>query len=294
MRRPWSLGGRCIFALGCAVLLLFSERSGSLSVARAAASEAKMAAAAKAAAFGKDALGSEFGASFGAEAAGRPRGGNWTEMQRKFRGAFVLSAPRGTRQVALTFDDVPDPRYTPLVLNALRREKVHATFFVVGSRARKHPALVRRIRKEGHAIGNHSFDHPDFSRLTLREMREQIRRTESVVSRQVGFSPRLIRPPYGEIKPSQLAWAKASGYTVVNWDVDSSDWRQLSAQTVFRNVTRSVRPGSIILLHAGGGSGQNLYGTVQAVPKLVQWLRSQNYEPVTLPELLGIRETKNG
>lgn len=294
MRRPWSLGGRCIFALGCAVLLLFTERSGSLSVARAAAAEAKTVIYEKGTDYGADLLRSGFGASFGLEAAGRPRGGNWTEMQRKFRGAFVLSAPRGTRQVALTFDDVPDPRYTPLVLNALRREKVHATFFVVGSRARKHPALVRRIRKEGHAIGNHSFDHPDFSRLTLREMREQIRRTESVVSRQVGFSPRLIRPPYGEIKPSQLAWAKASGYTVVNWDVDSSDWRQLSAQTVFRNVTRSVRPGSIILLHAGGGSGQNLYGTVQAIPKLVQWLRSQNYEPVTLPELLGIRETKNG
>ncbi|GIO11106.1 hypothetical protein J19TS2_06610 [Cohnella xylanilytica] len=294
MRRPWSLGGRCIFALGCAVLLLFAERSGGRSVAEAAASEAKTAISEKGADYGADLLRSGFGASFGLEAAGRPRGGNWTEMQRRFRGAFVLSAPRRTRQVALTFDDVPDPRYTPLVLNALRREKVHATFFVVGSRARKHPALVRRIRKEGHAIGNHSFDHPDFSRLTLREMKEQIRRTESIVAREVGFAPRLIRPPYGEIKPSQLAWAKAGGYTVVNWDVDSSDWRQLSAQTVFRNVTRSVKPGSIILLHAGGGSGQNLYGTVQAIPKLVQWLRSQNYEPVTLPELLGIRETKNG
>ncbi|MBB6632666.1 polysaccharide deacetylase family protein [Cohnella thailandensis] len=224
----------------------------------------------------------------------RPSGANWAEMQRRYKGAFVLSAPKPSRrQVALTFDDVPDSRYTPLILNVLKQQNVKATFFVVGSRALKQPGLVRRIHAEGHAIGNHSFDHPDFSKLGIVGMKKQIRTTESALIRSVGFAPRLIRPPYGEIRMSQLNWAQSQGYTVVNWDVDSSDWRQLNAQVVYRNVTSSVRPGSIILLHAGGGAGQNLYGTVNALPKLILWLRTHRYEPVTLPELLQLPERKN-
>lgn len=279
MKRTLPLGGRCAITLWCAVLLLSGGTSSAVSGASAGAQHgAEMKLAGKIA----------------DEAASRPGGLNWTELQRRYKGAFVLSAPRGTRKVALTFDDVPDPRYTPLVLNVLRREKVHATFFVVGSRARKHPATVRRIRREGHAIGNHSYNHPDFSELSLRQMQDQIRRTEQALRDTVGFSPRLIRPPYGEIKPSQLDWARRNGYTVVNWDVDSSDWRQLSSTRVFANVTKAVRPGSIILLHAGGGEGQNLFGTVNSLPKLIAWLRSHDYEPVTLPELLNVPETKNG
>jgi len=224
----------------------------------------------------------------------RPSGASWSEMQRRFKGAFVLSAPKPSRrQVALTFDDVPDSRYTPLILNVLKQQNVKATFFVVGSRALKHPGLVRRIHAEGHAIGNHSFDHPDFSKLGIVGMKKQIRTTESALLRSVGFAPRLIRPPYGEIRMSQLNWAQSQGYTVVNWDVDSSDWRQLSAKAICRNVTSTVRPGSIILLHAGGGSGQNLHGTVKALPELIQWLRVHRYEPVTLPELLHLPERKN-
>ncbi|MBB6670964.1 polysaccharide deacetylase family protein [Cohnella nanjingensis] len=222
----------------------------------------------------------------------RPSGGNWTELQRRYRGVFVLWASRKSMRVALTFDDVPDPRYTPLVLDVLKRKKAPATFFVVGSRAKKHPALVRRIVAEGHAVGNHSYDHPDLSRLPLSAVKRQIEKTGSEIRRTVGFTPRFIRPPYGEIGAAQLEWAKENGYTVVNWDVDSSDWRQLPPSRVFGNVTRSVRPGSIILLHAGGGQGQNLYGTVKALPQLIDWLRMKHYELVTVPELLGLPERR--
>lgn len=224
----------------------------------------------------------------------KPSGLNWSELEKKYEGVFVLSASRGSRRIALTFDDVPDPRFTPQVLDALRRKNVKATFFVVGTRAKKHPDLVRRIHKEGHDIGNHSYNHPDFSKLSLYRVREQIGRAEKIIANIVGFRPKLIRPPYGEIMPSQLEWAKKMGYTVVNWDVDSSDWRQLRSETIFRNVIRSVRPGSIVLMHAGGGEGQNLNGTVQAIPKLIDWLRAHNYEPVTLSELLDIPEKKKG
>lgn len=284
MKRPLPGWGRCVISLWCAVFLLSGETfAGAASDAGADA--------------GPDGRSAIEAASAAASATGghtRPRGLDWSEMQRRYRGAFVLSAPRKTRKVALTFDDVPDPRYTPLVLDALKRERVRATFFVVGSRARKHPAIVRRIRREGHAIGNHSYNHPNFSNMSLSEVKNQIGRTERALQETAGIMPRLIRPPYGEIKPSQLEWAQANGYTVVNWDVDSSDWRQLSSRLVFANVTRSVRPGSIILLHAGGGEGQNLYGTVQSLPKLIGWLRSHDFEPVTLPELLNVPETRKG
>jgi polysaccharide deacetylase family sporulation protein PdaB len=213
-------------------------------------------------------------------------------MERRYEGVFVLSASGKSRKVALTFDDVPDPRFTPQVLDILKAKRVRATFFVVGTRAGKHPGLVRRIHREGHNIGNHSYSHPDFSKLSLEKMKEQISRAEQEIAGIVGFRPRLIRPPYGEIVPRQLEWAKRRGYTVVNWNVDSSDWRQLGAGRIFRNVTRSVKPGSVVLMHAGGGTGQSLSGTVRALPRIIDWLRENHYEPVTLTELLKLSEKR--
>jgi peptidoglycan/xylan/chitin deacetylase (PgdA/CDA1 family) len=217
-----------------------------------------------------------------------PPGIHWNELEHKFKGVFVLSASRESRKVALTFDDVPDPRYTPQVLDVLKKKNVTATFFAVGTRSLKHPDLLRRIQREGHDVGNHSYSHPDFSKLPLDEVKRQITRAETIISNIIGYKPKLVRPPYGEIIPEQLEWAKQQGYTVVNWDVDSQDWRQLSANKVFRNVTTTVRPGSIILMHAGGGEGQSLAGTVNALPRIIDWLREHKYEPVGLTELLGI------
>lgn len=221
-----------------------------------------------------------------------PSGIKWTELERKYEGVFVLSASRGSRKVALTFDDVPDPRFTPKVLDVLKEKRVHATFFVVGSRTLKNPGILRRIHREGHNVGNHSYNHPDFSKLSLVRVQEQINRAEGIISGVTGLKPRLIRPPYGEILPKQLEWAKKRGYIVVNWDVDSQDWKQLSANQVFRNVTRSVKPGSVVLMHAGGGDGQDLTGTVKALPRIIDWLRAHNYEIVTLTELLAIPEKR--
>lgn len=227
-------------------------------------------------------------------AEGKPSGIQWSELERKYEGVFVLSASRGSRKVALTFDDVPDPRFTPQVLDVLKAKKVQATFFVVGTRSSKHPDLVKRIHREGHNIGNHSYSHPDFSKLSFDKVQEQIGRAERAIEGIVGFKPRLVRPPYGEILPRHLEWAKQRGYTVVNWDVDSSDWRQLSSDQVFRNVTRAVRPGSVVLMHAGGGEGQSLSGTVKALPRIIDWLREHHYEPVTLTDLLEIPEKRKG
>lgn len=218
---------------------------------------------------------------------------SWSDLQRRYRGVFVLRASSsGGRRVALTFDDVPDPRYTPLVLNVLKRKRVRATFFVVGSRAAKHPGLVRRIVNEGHAVGNHTYSHPELPKLSLGQVKREIERTGSEIKETAGFEPAMIRPPYGDIRPAQLDWARSRGYTVVNWDVDSQDWRQIPSGVVLRNALKGLRPGSIILMHAGGGTGQNLFGTVNALPQLIDQLRAKGYELVTVPELLHIPERR--
>ncbi|MBD3920204.1 polysaccharide deacetylase family protein [Paenibacillus sp. PR3] len=212
---------------------------------------------------------------------------SWVSLEKRYPGAFVTHGPRSVRRAALTFDDVPDPRYTGKVLDVLARHKVKATFFVVGSLASRYPALVRRMEREGHTVGNHSYNHAVFSQLTTEQYRRQITRTDAILAPLVGYSPRYIRPPYGEIRSTQVQWAKRNGYVVVNWDVDSVDWRSLRSRSVIINVKKTLQPGSIILQHAGGGSTQDLSGTVEALPVIIRMLRNKGYELVTIPEMLG-------
>jgi len=215
-------------------------------------------------------------------------GMSWVHMQKKFPGTFVLSGSRDKRKVALTFDDAPDPRVTPVILNTLSKHRIRATFFIVGDRAAKNPELVKRIIREGHVIGNHSYNHAVLTKLPLPQFQQQIWKTDGIIKRIAGVSPRLVRPPYGEMKPQQVAWGKQNGFTVVNWDVDSEDWRNNpSSSRVIANIKKTLQPGSIILQHAGGGDRQNLSGTIDALPVLIEMLQGKGYEIVTLPELLG-------
>lgn len=237
---------------------------------------------------GESPEGSRDGSSELRKTAAKPaRPTSWTDLRRRYPGTFTTRGPVTDRRIALTFDDVPDNHFTPKILNILARYHVKATFFIVGERARKYPAMVKRIVREGHAIGNHSFNHASFARLTQREFMRQITRTETVLKPLTGFSPRYIRPPYGEILPGQLEWAGRNGYYIVNWNVDSEDWRSIGSRKVLQNIKRTLTPGSIVLQHGGGGPGEDLSGTVQALPELIQYLRRKGYEIVTVPELLG-------
>ncbi len=213
---------------------------------------------------------------------------SWDKLHQQFPRSFLTHGPRNKKRVALTFDDAPDSRFTPAILDILAAHRVCATFFIVGERAMKQPAIVQRIQREGHVIGNHSYDHAVLSKLSLSKYQQQIARTDAVLKRLIGYSPRYIRPPYGELLPIHMKWSEAAGYTVVNWDVDSVDWRNNpSSATILRNIKKTLQPGSIVLQHAGGGTGQSLSGTIEALPVFIQWLRAKGYELVTLPELLG-------
>jgi peptidoglycan/xylan/chitin deacetylase (PgdA/CDA1 family) len=213
-----------------------------------------------------------------------------SELREKYPEIFFNRGSRKNKQVALTFDDVPDIRFTPQLLDVLKRYEIKATFFIVGYRAQNHPDLVRRMVREGHALGNHSYNHALMTKTTLPKFEKQIMRTQSIIRSLTGQAPKYYRPPYGEINEEQLRWAERHGFTVVNWDVDSLDWKGLSASEVAGNIIPAVKPGSIVLQHGGGGKGQDLSGTIEALPKIIEQLRSQGYSFVTIPELLNSGE----
>ncbi|ULO10055.1 polysaccharide deacetylase family protein [Paenibacillus sp. 19GGS1-52] len=219
------------------------------------------------------------------------KGLSLSQLLRKYPETIMTKGPR-SKIIALTFDDVPDPRFTPQVLDVLKKYHVKATFFVVGSRAKKHPELVARMIREGHVVGNHSYNHPQFVKLTLIDFRSEIIRTENVLQALAGYKPRLIRPPYGDISEQQLRWAKARGYKLVNWNVDSLDWRGLSKAQVRNNILSHAGKGSIILQHGGGGRGSNLRGTIQALPEVITIMRKRGYTFVTVPQMLQVSKNK--
>ncbi|MBT2290167.1 polysaccharide deacetylase family protein [Paenibacillus albidus] len=214
-----------------------------------------------------------------------------SQLQRKYPETLVTHGPR-RKIIALTFDDVPDPRYTSQLLDILRKFHVKATFFVVGSRAEKYPDLVLRILREGHSMGNHSYNHPQFRKISVNMFRTEIIHTENIINTIAGYKPRLIRPPYGDINEQQLRWAKVHGYTLVNWNVDSLDWRGLPKAQVRNNILAGAGQGAIILQHGGGGRKSSLNGTLQALPEVIKILHKRGYSFVTVPEMLQVTEEK--
>ncbi|WP_159885792.1 polysaccharide deacetylase family protein [Paenibacillus puerhi] len=215
-----------------------------------------------------------------------------SQLARKYPDILLLHGRSSSRQIALTFDDAPDAVYTPQVLDILKAHKVRATFFLIGAQAEKYPNIVKRIVREGHVIGNHSYSHPLFTKLSQDGFQQQIQKTQQILKPLVGYTPRLIRPPYGEIKEAQLLWASEQGYLMVNWNVDSLDWKQLGEAQVTSNILKHAKAGSIVLQHSGGGTNQDLRGTVQALPKVIEALQGQGFRIVTLPELLRVTKGK--
>jgi len=160
-----------------------------------------------------------------------------------------LRIPQPTNgRIFLTFDDGPLPEYTPQLLDLLARRRVKATFFVLGQELERHPSLAERIVKEGHALGNHSFAHPNLDQLTVRDALQEVERCQQIISTLGGT--RLFRPPRGRI--GFLLWQRLVhlGYRITLWNVDSLDWRKnLSPDTLHERLQKHVTPGSVVLCH---------------------------------------------
>ncbi len=163
---------------------------------------------------------------------------------------FMVSGPRNSRSLALTFDDGPDPEHTPAVLDRLRVLGLRATFFVIGSRAEAHPGIVARIVAEGHALGNHSWSHARPQETGASGLVAEARRTRALLERLAGRSPRLFRPPYGKLTPGKLLGLWSAGLAVVLWNRDPKDFGAGDVEPLRRwFATEPMAGGDILLMH---------------------------------------------
>lgn len=215
-----------------------------------------------------------------------------SQIRQKYDSNFKTHGSSAEKKIALTFDDGPDDKYTAQVLDMLKNYHVKATFFVLGSRAERHPELIARMVREGHIVGNHTYSHANLPKLAVPNFEKQVESTQSVLKSMLGYEPKLFRPPYGAVNEEQARWAADHQLMIVNWNVDSLDWKGLSAEKVENNIVSTTKPGSIILQHCGGGPGEDLSGTVQALPGVIRRLKSQGYQFVTVPELLHVPKSK--
>ncbi|MBW8060110.1 MAG: polysaccharide deacetylase family protein [Solirubrobacterales bacterium] len=192
---------------------------------------------------------------------------------------LVRNGSRKRKVVALTFDDAPSS-YTPGFLDVLRRKHAHGTFFEVGQEMAGRTSTMRRILSEGHEIGNHTTHHsfyPSYWDLAA---------TNALIRAATHFQPCLFRPPGGTVNSSVVAAAARAGMQTILWDVDPSDWATPGSGAVYSRVVGAVRPGSIVLMHDGGG---NRSGTLAALPSIIDTLRARGYRFATVTELLGRR-----
>ncbi len=186
----------------------------------------------------------------------------------------------GRREVALTFDDGPDPEWTPQVLAMLKRHRAKATFFVIGRHVERHPELVRRAVGEGHEIGNHTWSHAHLDRCNAGKVREQLERGSAAIAAVTGVRPTLFRPPRGIIGPVGLLAAAEAGQPIVLWSTlirGKSPWRDLA------QVVASITPGSIVLGHDGGPTPRQ--ELMMAFDQLLRRLSDDGYRFVTVSAL---------
>ncbi|MBB4617774.1 glycosyltransferase [Sphingomonas abaci] len=201
--------------------------------------------------------------------------------------------------VALTFDDGPDPTWTPQILDVLKREQAPGTFFVIGENALAHPLLLNRLVAEGHEIGNHSYTHPNLAEVSARGTALELNATQRLIEAYTGHATRLFRAPYfgdaepttpDELDPALLAQER--GYTVVGLHDDPDDWKRPGVDAIVqRAIDQAMNPGpdrgtaNVILLHDGGGDRAQ---TVEALPRIIEGLRARGFTFVPVSRLMGL------
>jgi len=185
--------------------------------------------------------------------------------------------------IALTFDDGPEAKLTPELLDLLAKHNIKATFFVVGQCVADHPEIVARAAREGHEIANHSWSHPNFFKMSDEGIRRQLRQTDDAIKQATGKRPTLLRPPYGNLNARQKQWVHNEfGYRIVLWDVDPLDWKRPGPAVVCRRILAETRPGSIVLSHDIHA------GTLQAMPETLDQLEAKGFKFVTVSELIAM------
>ncbi len=198
---------------------------------------------------------------------------------------------RDTNMVAITFDDGPSPEFTPAILDILKEYNVPATFFMVGAHVEKYPDIARRIVEEGHAVGNHTYNHRNIPTLSAAELQQEMMRATAAIVEITGVYPQYVRPPRGMYDGRFRRLANLMGQEIVLWTISSRDWRYgVSPQSIIKNVTSRVKGGDIILFHDSGALIRNKGGdrraTVLALPAVIEAIQAKGLQIVPLEELL--------
>lgn len=205
---------------------------------------------------------------------------------------FCEGRPLGDKLVNLSFDDGPDPTWTPLILDLLKRENIKATFYVVGSRAELYPALIRRIVDEGHEIGSHTYTHANIFSATVQQVRLELNATQRLIETITGRSTLLLRPPYqADSRPTRvedirsLNLVQSMGYMIALEDIDSQDWARDNVEQIVERVKRGrSMGGNVVLLHDAGGNREM---TLQALPLIIDYFHKRGDRFAKVHELLG-------
>ena len=189
--------------------------------------------------------------------------------------------------IAMTFDDGPSAENTPRLLEMLKQRNIKATFFLIGQNVASNPDLVRRILADGHEVGNHSWTHPQLSKLSDDRVTAEITQTQDAIKNASGFTPTLLRPPYGAITPRQREWIENRfGLNIILWSVDPLDWKRPGASVITQRILSQTRPGAIILSHDIHKQ------TVDAMPATLDALIAKGYKFVTVSQLIAMNKPK--
>lgn len=192
-------------------------------------------------------------------------------------GVTLSAAPAAAastgKVVYITFDDGPSV-YTPQVLKVLAQYGVHATFFEVGQNVASHPALTSQVYRRGNSVQNHTWSHPDLRKLSASQFAYQVSATDRQIRAHTGYRPCCLRPPYGAVNGTVRARAAGLGKKLALWTVDPRDWSRPGAAAIRTRVLGQVRPGSVVLLHDGGGDRSQ---TVAALGGILKTLKARGY-----------------
>ncbi len=198
--------------------------------------------------------------------------------------SYVTNGSRSRHVVALTFDDGPST-YTPAVLDLLKREGIHATFFLIGEQVAGYASFAKRALAEGHMLGDHTWNHANVSGGGGFASGE-ITSAANAIQKATGFRPCLFRAPGGAVSSSLIGLAHGLGFTTVQWDVDPQDWSLPGSGAIYSRIVSATHNGSIVLMHDGGGPRSQ---TLAALPGIIHTLKARGYGFVTVDQLTGAR-----
>jgi peptidoglycan-N-acetylglucosamine deacetylase len=195
---------------------------------------------------------------------------------------------RGSKQIALTFDDGPNDPHSLHLLDVLAKYNVSATFFLIGQYVRHRPDIVQEIAKRGHVIGNHTYTHPLLIFEPSNGIRREILQCRDAITEAVGAHSNLFRPPWGGRRPGTFGFVRRVGLDPIMWNVTGYDWDAPSAGYIEQKVTAKTRGGDVVLLHDGGHAsfGTDRSKTVEAVARLIPRYQSEGFQFVTVPEMM--------